>query len=341
MLPPEWYRQSSILLTWPHSGTDWRETLADVEAVYCQLVHAILQQSHVDIIAFDAQHAQYIDDLLQAADSAHSIRYCIAESNDSWARDHGPLTVFKDGHWEFLDFDFNAWGGKFDYQLDNQLTQQLHSQLYTENVLLEKAPVIFEGGSIDVNGNACLITTSACLLTQTRNPTMTKADYEQLFDRLFGIKHTYWLEHGMLIGDDTDSHVDMLARFCSPSVIAYTACDNPHDEHFEALQAMASELHAFKQPDGEPFELVALPIPAPIFDATAQRLPASYANFLVNNGQVLVPVYNDPADAIALERLQTCFPQHRITPVNCLPIIEQHGSLHCLTMQIPDIHSTL
>lgn len=341
MLPPEWFRQFAILLTWPHPGTDWHEILSDIENVYCQLVLAILQQSNVDIIAHDAQHVQHIKDRLGTIDSTYTVRYCIAPSNDSWARDHGPLTVYSDSRWTFLSFDFNAWGGKFEFDLDNLLTPQLHSQLYTDKVILENIPLIFEGGSIDVDGAGTLMTTSACLLTDTRNPSMSRTDYEVLFGELFGAKQTLWLEHGMLIGDDTDSHIDMLARFCSPSHIAYTACDDPNDEHFASLQAMAEELRAFKQISGEPFELTALPIPAPIYDATAQRLPASYANFLVNNQQVLVPVYNDPADAVAITRLQACFPSHIITPINCLPVIEQHGSLHCLTMQIPDIHSTL
>ncbi|HKY90997.1 MAG TPA: agmatine deiminase family protein, partial [Nevskiaceae bacterium] len=203
-----------------------------------------------------------------------------------------------------------------------------------------KAPVethdfVLEGGGIEVDGEGTLLTTERCLLAPTRNPTFTQSGIENYLAPLLGTRRVLWLKHGDLLGDDTDGHIDTLARFCSPGLIAYQGCDDPSDPHFEELSFMEAELEAFRRANGEPYELVPLPLPDPIFDDDGERLPAGYANFLIVNGGVLVPVYGVSQDLEALRRLRPCFPNRRVVPVDCRWLIRQYGSLHCVTMQIP------
>jgi len=194
---------------------------------------------------------------------------------------------------------------------------------------------VLEGGSIDSDGQGTLLTTTACLLAPTRNPSLDQAGIESSLAQYLGVQRVLWLRHGRLEGDDTDSHIDMLARFCDPVTLAYSCCDDEADEHFAPLQAMKKELASFRTLAGEPYRLVPLPLPQAIFNAQGRRLPASYANFLIINNAVLVPLYDDHADEIAITNLQRCFPDRQIVGINCLAIIQQYGSLHCLTMQLP------
>lgn len=194
---------------------------------------------------------------------------------------------------------------------------------------------VFEGGSIESNGAGVLLTTEECLLTPTRNPQFSKSEIETYLKEKFGAHTVLWLAHGFLAGDDTDSHIDTLARFVDEHTIAYVQCCDENDLHYAELQAMEHELQAFRQPNGKPYNLIALPMTPPIFDEEGERLPATYANFLIINGAVLVPVYNCATDNEALQILQTAFPTREIVPVDCSVLITQHGSLHCVTMQFP------
>jgi agmatine deiminase len=233
-----------------------------------------------------------------------------------------------------LDFGFNAWGLKFAADLDNRVSRGLAA------AGLFRAPVrvpglVLEGGSIDSDGAGTLLTTTACLLSPNRNPHLDRAGLERALADLLGAERVLWLEHGALTGDDTDAHIDTLARFCPDDTIAYVRCDDPADEHFAPLAAMEAELRAFRTGAGRPYRLVALPWPRPVFDRDGHRLPATYANFLVINRAVLVPTYRDPRDAAALETLAALFPGRKVIGIDSLPLIHQHGSLHCLTMQLP------
>ena len=336
-LPPEWAPQSGVLLTWPHAQSDWAPILAAVEPVFIAIALAVVAREKVLITCYDETHRQHVAALLQAAGlPTHRLRLHIAESNDTWARDHGPLSVTCSGEARLLDFTFNGWGSKYPADLDNQITRRLHAAGAFGRAPLERVNLILEGGSIEVDGSGSLLTTRRCLLAPTRNPGVTQAQLEQQLGEQLGITRVLWLDHGYLAGDDTDSHIDTLARYCDVNTIAYVQCDDPLDEHYAELTAMESELRALRSIHGEPYRLVPLPWPRAKLDSDGARMPATYANFLIINNAVLVPTYQDPADVLALRQLGTCFPGREMIAIDCLPLIQQHGSLHCVTMQLPE-----
>lgn len=324
------------MLTWPHRHGDWAPRLKQVEPVFVQLAHAIGRREKVLIVAYDDAHRSHIASLLQAAGvAAATVDLRVASSNDTWARDHGPITIRLNGRPHLLDFRFNGWGGKYSAELDNAITRQLHTAGAFGRIPLEDIDLVLEGGSVDTDGQGSLLTTSRCLLAPTRNPGLTREALESRLKALLGIERVLWLEHGYLAGDDTDSHIDTLARFCDAQTIAYVHCPDRQDEHYAELQHMEQELQRLRRPDGMPYRLVPLPWPQPRYDEHGRRLPATYANFLIINDAVLVPTYDDPADRVALERLQACFPAREIVDIPSLPLILQYGSLHCVTMQLP------
>ncbi|MEW5756372.1 MAG: agmatine deiminase family protein [Pseudomonadota bacterium] len=336
LLPAEWAPQCAVMLTWPHGHGDWQPYLARVEPVFVEIARHICRFEKLLITCFDDEHQRHIQQRLNQADVDPSrVRFHIVESDDTWVRDHGPITVYQNGRPVLLDFIFNGWGNKFDAQLDNEISGKLHTQGAFGKTPMEHIDLILEGGGIEVDGQGTLLATSRCLLAPTRNPQLSKAQTEAKLAELFGLKRVLWLDNGYLAGDDTDSHIDTLARFCDANTITYVACDDPADEHYPELKAMEEELKAFRTLDGKPYRLVPLPWPEAKHNERGKRLPASYANFLIINGAVLVPTYEDPADAIALERLKGCFPGREIVDVPCLPLILQYGSLHCVTMQLP------
>jgi len=337
ILPPEWSPQSGVMLTWPHGHSDWRDVLQDVEPVYARIAGHITRRERLLINCWDDAHIAHVTARLQAAGvDLHNVICHAVHSNDTWTRDYGPLTVVQDGKPQLLDFIFNGWGGKFDAELDNQVTRHLHRSGLFGRTTLDSVDTVLEGGSIEVDGRGSLLTTANCLLAPTRNPGLDRAQIEERLRSWFGVTNILWLSHGHLMGDDTDSHIDTLARFCDPHTIAYVACDDPDDEHYAELQQMEAELRTCRDMDGHAYKLVPLPWPAAKYDEMdGRRLAASYANFLIINGAVLVPTYDDPADAETLRRLQLCFPGREVIAVPCMPLIRQNGSLHCITMQLP------
>jgi agmatine/peptidylarginine deiminase len=336
VLIPEFAPQSGVLVTWPHKQSDWKDRLEEIEPVYLDIAHTVSTRERLLVICFDETHRRHISDCLaKASIPEHNIRYACAPSNDTWVRDYGPLTVQVDGKPVLQDYAFNAWGGKYASALDDGITGSLYRSGVFGKLEYQRYPLVLEGGSIDVDGRGTLLTTARCLLAPTRNPELGRTGLEDWFHRHMGIEHVLWLQHGALAGDDTDAHVDMLARFCSTDTIAYSRCTDPDDAHYASLQAMEIELQAFRSTTGDPYRLVPLPLPQPIHDENGQRLPGSYANFLIINDAVLLPVYDDPADCVAQQALAACFPDREIIPINCLPLIRQYGSLHCATMQLP------
>ncbi len=324
------------MLTWPHPQTDWAVRMKDVEPTFVEIARQVSLREKVLIACFDARHRFHIEKLLATAgvDRAKAILQ-VAPSNDTWARDHGPITVMCHDELTLLDFRFNGWGGKYPADLDNALTARLYRDGVFGDALLESVDLVLEGGSIEVDGSGTLLTTERCLLAPTRNPLLNREQIEKQLKERLGIARIIWLKHGYLAGDDTDGHVDTLARFCNPHTIAYVTCDDPNDEHYGDLKAMEQELKSVRAADGTPCRLVPLQLPSPRYDDKGRRLPATYANFLIINGAVLVPTYDDPADGTALERLASCFPGHEIIGLSCSPLIHQFGSLHCVTMQFP------
>ncbi len=336
MLLPEFAPQSGVILTWPHAHSDWKDRLERIEPVYLAIAHAISAREALLILAFDTTHRDHIRQrLASAAIAMDRVQLVCIPTNDTWVRDYGPLVTAAAGTLQLHDYTFNAWGGKYSARLDDAATARLCSAGRFGDLPCTRHSLVLEGGSIDTDGEGTLLTTTHCLLAPTRNPGLGRPGLEAHFRDELGIERVLWLEHGELAGDDTDAHVDMLARFCDAGTIAYSQCADPADPHHAALNAMERQLQGFRTRAGRPYRLVPLPIPAPIHAAGGQRLPGSYANFLIINDAVLLPVYDDPADAIAQQALADCFPERVIVPVRCRVLIEQFGSLHCATMQLP------
>lgn len=335
-LPAEWEPQDAVLLTWPHRHSDWAPMLEEVTALYEGLVTVIADYADL-IVAVPEDELDTIETRLQAMNVPMDVVHLRpAPSNDTWARDHGPLTVLVDGKPRLLDFRFNGWGGKFAHELDNEVTRRLHRDGAFPEIELQTQDWVLEGGSIEVDGRGTLLTTEACLLNANRNPTLSREDIEARLKAAFGVRKINWLSHGHLQGDDTDSHIDTIARLCPNNVILYMQCDDSEDEHYQDLQAMEAELATMTDADGRPYQLLPLPWPGPVFNDDGERLPATYANFLIINGAVLVPQYDSPADEQALEQVMQAFPGYHIFGVPCSVLIEQGGSLHCITMQLPE-----
>ncbi|MGH8312599.1 MAG: agmatine deiminase family protein [Gammaproteobacteria bacterium] len=335
-LAPEWTPQSGVMLTWPRSDGDWSPDYAGVERCHAQLASEISKREQVLVTCMDDAHADMIRRMVKDAGGRPERLHLYAlPSNDAWARDHGPITVIKNGRLTLLDFIFNGWGNKYPHNFDNAITTQLHASGAFGTTPLESFELVLEGGSIEVDGEGTLLTTESCLLNPNRNPGLPRSQIETQLRRLLGVDRILWLKHGAIDGDDTDGHIDTLARFCDARTIVFQACDDRNDPHYSDLQAMSEELRALHRKDGEPYTLVPLPWPRAIHDHTGRRLPATYANFLIINGAVLVPTYNDPADELTLTALRPIFPDREIVPVMCRPLIYQYGSLHCVTMQLP------
>ena len=333
-LPAEWESQSAVLVAWPHAGTDWAANLADVESTYVALVHAIARFQPALVVVADADlraHAQAR--LAGAGVDMGRVRFVVADYDDTWLRDSGPLTQCRDGRFRLLDFRFTGWGGKFGASRDDLLIEALHELGVFHNAEHQRHDFALEGGAVEFDGRDTLMSTLICL--HQRHPELEPAELERRLADYFGVRQVVLLRSGELQGDDTDAHIDTLARFAPDRTIVFQGCDDRDDPHFAALSAMRDELAAMRDVDGAPYRLLSLPWPQPIHADDGRRLAASYANFLVVNGAVLMPAYGDRADADALQVLGAAFPGREIVAVPARPLIEQNGSLHCVTMQLP------
>lgn len=330
-LPAEWEKQDAIQFTFPHADSDWKLILEDAILVFVNVITAILPFEKVLVVTEDIAKAKsYFKDC-----PSQNLFFFDIDSNDTWARDHGGITVSNGKQLKILDFTFNGWGQKFDAEKDNLITEKLHlSKAF--KAPLEKVDFVLEGGAIETDGLGTLITTRHCMQSPHRNPTYSEEQMNSLLCQSFGTSNIYWLNNGYLAGDDTDSHIDTLVRFCNPTTIAYVKCDNQQDEHYESLLKMETELTNLVDTKGNSFHLVPLPWPDACFADDGHRLPATYANFLIINEAVLLPVYEVKQDQDAINILTTIFPDRKIIPVLCRTLIEQHGSLHCISMQYPE-----
>jgi len=335
--PGEWEPQAAILLAWPHAQTDWAERLESVEANYSALIGAITRFQPVLLcVADEALRKHAVDRLAGSGTQMERVRFAIVEYDDTWLRDTGPITLCGEDGFVLLDFRFNAWGEKYAAGRDDRLVESLFAQNAFTAGRRERVEFTLEGGSVETDGRGTMLSTWQCL--HKRHPGVSR---KQLSEKLCEYLHqdrVLWLDYGYLQGDDTDAHIDTLARFASPTSIVYQGCDDDDDTHFEELRAMAVELAGMRTVDDRPYVLFELPWPQPIHDEgsdVGRRLAASYANFLIVNGAVLMPAYDDPADARAAAILAQAFPDREIVPIPCRSLIWQNGSLHCLTMQLP------
>ena len=300
----EWEPQSAVQLTWPHEHTDWGPILPEITRVYDEMAREISKREGL-IVVDRIPH------------------------NDTWARDHGFITVEEEGNLMLLDFQFNGWGEKFPAELDNQINRRLYDEGMVKGIYESHLDFVLEGGSIESDGQGTIFTTECCLMAPHRNQPLTRQQIEERLKQWLGAERIVWLQHGSLLGDDTDGHIDTMVRICPDDTLLYTAGDSDHPD----LALMEQELETLRTLDGKPYRLLRLPLPHPIFDGD-DRLPATYANYLVVNGAVLVPTYGQPdLDAEAMGIVQQAYPNREIMGIDCQPVIRQHGSLHCCTMQ--------
>jgi len=331
--PAEWEPQDAVLIAWPHAGTDWAERLAEVESTYVALGVAITRFQRLVIIVADAALEAHARGLLAAAGAdLGRVRFVQAAYDDTWLRDSGPITLREGEAFRLLDFRFTGWGGKYGATRDDALVSQLVAAGLFTHAKHQRIDFALEGGGIETDGAGTLLTTWQCL--HERHPGLTRQEIAWQLENALQQQRVLWLDHGALEGDDTDAHIDTLARFAARDAIVFQDCDDPADSHYAGLKAMAAELAALRTTDNRPYRLYPLPWARPIIDE-GRRLAASYANFLIINGAVLMPVYGDRADAAAAVMLGNAFPNHAIVPVPCRPLIWQNGSLHCITMQLP------
>ena len=329
-LPAEWEEQSAVLIAWPHKDTDWNYILEEVEKCYIKVAEAIVDDE--DLIIVTPEPDAVKNKLLHLP--TERLHFYQMPTNDTWARDFGPISIVENGKPALCDFKFNAWGLKFPACHDNLINSNLSKFGAFKTDLKNRLNFVLEGGSIESDGHGVLLTTSECLLSKNRNGEFSKSEIENYLLQQFGLKKIIWLNHGFLSGDDTDSHIDTLARMCPNSTIAYVGCDNINDEHYEDLKRMEKELMCATNVNGIPYLLRKLPLPTPIYDEEGTRLPATYANFLITNHKVLVPTYGQQTDAEALQIIKELFPTRSIVGIDCRALIKQHGSLHCITMQL-------
>ena len=332
-IPAEWERQQCVLMSFPHEDTDWagsgtKEELNEALSPFIRIAQAIAYSEAVYIICKDKNK------IASMFCSTRNMTFIEIPTNDTWIRDYGYITIFENGEKKLLDFMFDGWGGKFKASLDNNINNTLHKKGYRGTTPLERIDFVLEGGSIESDGEGTILTTTQCLCNPNRNGGLSKEAVEKKLKELLGAKRFLWLDDGYLAGDDTDSHIDTLARFVNKETIAYVKCDNQEDEHYNALKKMEMQLKTFCTTEGKPYTLVPLPMTDAIYTNAGDRLPATYANFLICNDALVYPTYGDKHDKIAHEIFKDLFPNKEIIPINSLKLIEQGGSLHCSTMQV-------
>lgn len=331
--PAEWQCDGPVLLALPHADTDWRYMLDEALEQYRLLVKALVDNGEIVWLAVPCKDEA--ERILADVDLTN-VRLLQIPTNDTWTRDYGPIPVVKDDRWRALDFGFNGWGLKFAADKDNLVNLRMDlDRILPVGLYRNQREFILEGGSVDSDGKGTLLTTSRCLLSHNRNGGRTKKEIGDKLTEYLGVDHILWLDYGALEGDDTDSHIDTLCRMAPDNIILFTGCRDMDDSHFEEFLHMRAQLEMFRNAEGEPYNLVELPLPDPVFDEDGKRLPATYANYLVTPRSVFMPVYNQPAkDVLACQTIKIAFPGHKIVPVNCLSLLKQHGSLHCSTMTL-------
>ncbi len=330
-LPAEWENQDGILIAWPDTHTDWYYILNEVEECYLKIAKAITEYEKLVVICLK------IEDLRKKFNqnkvNLQNVIFFELNYNDTWVRDFGPIILKEANGFEILDFTFNGWGLKFASNFDNQLIKKLFESAIFKNSHLRTLNFVLEGGSIEINGKGVLLTTEKCLLSPNRNPEFSKEEIENKLKKYLSVEKVIWIKHGHLIGDDTDSHIDTLARFVNEDTIVYVAPpEEKEDPHYEEFKKLEEEFIFLKRE----FNIISLPFARAIKEDES-RLPSTYANFLIINGAILLPVYDDKEkDEKALGIMKECFPDRNVIPINSIPLIKQHGSIHCITMQLPE-----
>jgi agmatine/peptidylarginine deiminase len=333
-LPAEWEPQAAVLIAWPHAGTDWAERLDTVESTYVALAAAVTRFQALIIVVADETLQQHVVAKLQQTNAdLGRIRFVQLPYDDTWLRDSGPITLRNGNRFQLTDFRFTGWGGKFGAEQDDALIRGLVDAGVFGSAAHRRIDWALEGGGIESDGNGSILTTWRCLVQ--RHPEQSREEMSAILRDSLHADRVLWLDYGYLEGDDTDAHIDTLARFAPGDRIVFQACSDPADAHHDELHRMGDELAGLRTVDGKPYTLFPLPWARPIIDG-GRRLAASYANYLIVNGAVLVPAYGDDADDRAARIIGEAHPGRIVVQVPCRPLIWQNGSLHCITMQLPD-----
>lgn len=344
-LLPEWFEQDAVILAWPNERMDWRDHLEEVHQCYIEVIGAILEQTNVILLV---DRSEDLPDGFSEYWEGYPCKLLMIRDfilNDTWMRDVMPLFGYVEETKVARDFGFNGWGLKFPANYDNTATRRLfaeHRLFRPEDkgeegvLLLPKQDYILEGGAVESDGRGTLMTTDSVLCEANRNVYSDNRGVQM--ERLkaeFGASQVYSLGLHAMRGDDTDGHIDTLARFVDEHTIVYNYTEDEDDVHYDLLQLLKKEVESMRDVDGEPYNCIPLPLPAPLFDGDGYQLPATYANFLITNGAILVPIYEDAMDEVALDTLQKLKPEYQVFGIDCRALVQQHGSLHCITMQVP------
>jgi agmatine deiminase len=337
-MPAEWQRHNSTWLTWPKDPETWPDRVDQVEEIFLQMMAALTPHEIVNLLVDDPETESRVRERCTFSTAAN-IRFHRIRTVDSWIRDYGPNFVTRnDGSTAYNDWVFNAWGNKYkELKKDDRIPKVLEPVLGLPRF---EPGIVMEGGSIEVNGAGCLLTTEQCLLNPNRNPDLSKSEIEQVLKDHLGVNKVLWLGEG-IIGDDTDGHIDDIARFVSPGLIVCAREDDPEDANYELLEDNLGRLNSMIDSFGNPFEIVTLPMPGIVGGTSTdnrnlERLPASYANFYIANKVVLAPVFGHANDQRAIDTLQNVFPDRRVVPINCEPLVWGMGTIHCVTQQQPE-----
>jgi len=338
-MPAEWAPHDGTFLGWPHELTDWPGKFAPIPWAFAEIVRHLARSEKVFLLVENRAAESRVKSILgKSAANLDNLQFLRVPTDRGWMRDSGPVCIKNNsGEVAFNHFVFNGWAKYPNHKKDAQAVTRINQSLRRKTFLPthNRRRVVLEGGSIDVNGLGTLLTTEECLQSkiQERNPGFSKQDYEEVFRNYLGITNVLWLKNG-IAGDDTHGHVDDLSRFVNANTVATIVEENPSDANYGPLQENLALLKSMKDQDGTPLRVETLPMPAPVF-FDGQRLPASYANFYIANKIVLVPVFNDPNDRVALNTLAKLFPTREVVPIYCRDLVLGLGTIHCMTQQFP------
>lgn len=335
-LPAEWHEQRAVLLAWPSEHTDWAPYLNEMEQTVTDMVCAIYEHEQVIIVTDNITRVKKCVFERMGKRVYKGIYYLLTSYNDTWMRDCGPLTLIDgQGNKLIADFRFNGWGEKFDALKDNLITQELYQKGYIDGVHIDEQNFVLEGGAIESDGKGTIFTTRFCQMAPHRNQPMTECEIEERMKKSLGAERIVWFDHGKLVGDDTDGHIDMVVRIAPNDTLLYCKDELNQGQTLDEFNKLEGEVQSLRTLDGKPYRTLALPLPGPV-EFEGELLPASYANFLVINGAVLVPTYRQADnDRRAMQIIGEAFPDREIIGIDATVAIRQHGAIHCLTMQIP------
>lgn len=336
-MPAEWERQTAIQLTWPHDATDWKDYLDEINKTYSEMADAITRHEKLLVVS---PHCGRVRSLLEeclSASQMERVAFHECPTNDTWARDHGFITIKDKADAKakcLLDFRFNGWGDKFEASLDNRINRSLHAANAVAGEYSDNNDFVLEGGSIESDGKGTVFTTTCCLTAPHRNQPLKREEIESELKKRLYAQRIVWIDYGKLTGDDTDGHIDTLVRTAPDDTLVYVGCDDREDEQYGELMMMEQQLKTLRTTDGKPYRLLRLPMPKAMF-YDGERLPATYANFIILNNAVIYPTYSQPEnDAMAAEVLKEAFPERELIGIDSSVVVRQHGSLHCCSMQL-------